>query len=53
MTFDEMRATLDAMINECIATSQKAEKVLDRVPTDDIIVSELHALNMHAPSAGF
>jgi hypothetical protein len=48
MTFEEMRAVVDALIDEGDALAKEAEKVLARVPIDDIIIGELHSLFMAA-----
>lgn len=48
MTFEEMRAVVDALLDEGDALAKKAEKVLARVPIDDIIIGELHSLFMVA-----
>jgi hypothetical protein len=51
MTFEEMRAVVDALIDEGEALAKEAEKVLARVPIDDIIIGELHSLFMAASDA--
>jgi hypothetical protein len=48
LTYEEMRAALEIILDEAGAAAMKAEKVLQLVPGDDIIVGELHAVVMAA-----
>jgi hypothetical protein len=44
MTYEEMRAVVDGLLEEGSAAGLKADEVLDRVPRDDAIVGELYSL---------
>jgi hypothetical protein len=48
MTFEEMRAVVEALIDEGDALVEEAEKVLARVPIDDVVIGELYSLFMAA-----
>jgi hypothetical protein len=48
MTYEEMMTVVVDLLDEGEAAAVKAERVLELVPTDDIIVGELHTLVMVA-----
>jgi hypothetical protein len=48
MTFEEMRDIVDALFDEGEALCRETDKMLPRVPPDDVIVGELHSLFLAA-----
>jgi hypothetical protein len=48
MTYEEMMTIVHDLLDESEAAAVKAERVLELVPTDDIIVGDLHTLVMVA-----